>query len=284
MYEKTIRYLEEKAQRSEQMRKPMKSHRDHARGGSNRVRVTGYNRSNTDGRNPYGSKGGYVVSSRGRGRGRDYNMGEDYARNGRMMSGNRDRAMQGNDYAYNRDYAEYNRGQSNRDYAEYDMGRNSMGYEQSRQYDRDYGYEEDGHYGRTYYPIEAMGTFNGYYGMGEEDYADYNYMDGNTKLSSKDIKKWEKELENADGTKGKKWDADQIRQVAQQHGIRFEEYSPELLTAVANSLYSDYCKVLGADMVLYVKLAKAFLEDDDFEGTPEEKAMLYYKCIVSKDD
>jgi hypothetical protein len=237
-----------------------------------------------DGRNPYGSAGGYI--SRTRPRGRDRAMSGDMAR-GRGGRGNRDYAdyNYGNDMARGgrNDYAEYNRGQDSRDYAEYDMGRNSMDYEQSRQYDRDYGYEEDGHYGRTYYPIEAMGTFNGYYGMGEEDYGEYS-RDGGAKLSSKDIKKWEKELENADGTKGKKWDADQIRQVAQQNNIRFEEYSPELLTAVANMLYSDYCKVLGADMVLYVKLAKAFLEDDDFEGEPEEKAMLYYKCIVSKDD
>lgn len=249
-----------------------------------------------DGRNPYGSAGGYITRTRprgrdramnedmargGRGRGRDYNMGEDYARNGRMMSmGGRDRAMQGNDYTYGNDYAEYNRGQSNRDYAEYDMGRNSMDYEQSRQSGRDYADMEDGHYG-NYRPVEAMGYFNGYYDMG----SDYEMgRDGAYKLSSKDIKKWEKGLENADGTKGKKWDTDQIRQVAQQHGIRFEEYSPELLTAVANMLYSDYCKVLGADMMLYVKMAKAFLEDDDFEGEPEEKAMLYYKCIVSKDD
>lgn len=240
-----------------------------------------------DGRNPYGSRGGYISRTRprgrdrasedmARGRGRDYNMGEDYARNGRMMSmGN-----SGNDYAYNSDYAEYNRGQSNRDYAEHDMGRYSMDYEQSGQYDGNYGYEQDGHYS-NYRPIEAMGYFNGYYDMG----SDYDMRrDGTAKLSSKDIKKWEKELENADGTKGKKWDTDQIRQVAQQHGIRFEEYSPELLTAVANMLYSDYCKVLGADIMLYTKLAKAFLEDDDFDGEPEEKAMLYYKCIVSKDD
>lgn len=205
-------------------------------------------RSMRDGRNPYGSAGGYI--SRTRPRNRDRAMNEDMARG---------------------------RG---RDYAEYDMGRTSMDYEQSGQYDRDYGYEQDGHYG-NYRPVEAMGYFNGYYDMG----SDYDMRrDGTAKLSSKDIKKWEKELENADGTKGKKWDTDQIRQVAQQHGIRFEEYSPELLTAVTNMLYSDYCKVLGADMVMYVKLAKAWLEDDDFEGEPEEKAMLYYKCIVSKDD
>lgn len=235
-----------------------------------------------DGRNPYGSAGGYISRTRprgrdrasedmarGRGRGRDYNMEQDYARNGRMMSGNR-----GNDYAYDNDYAEYGRGQYNRDYAYNDNESGNMGGQQYRQYDGNYEYEEDGHYG-NYRPIEAMGYFNGYYDMGN----DYG-----AKLSSKDIKKWEKELENADGTKGKKWDVDQIRQIAQQQGIKFDEYRPETLTAIANMLYSDYCKVLGADIMLYTKMAKAFLEDDDFEGEPEEKAMLYYKCIVSKDD
>jgi hypothetical protein len=227
-----------------------------------------------DGRNPYGSRGGYVDSRRGR----DYNM-DSMARGSR---GGRDYGdyNYGNDMSRGRnDYAEYNRGQDSRDYAEHNMGRSSMDYEQSGQYNRDYADVEDGQYG-NYRPVEAMGYFNGYYDMG----SDYDMRDGASKLSSKDIKKWEKNLENADGTKGKKWDAEQIRQVAQQHGIRFEEYSPELLTAVANSLYSDYCKVLGADMMIYVKMAKAFLEDDDFDGEPEEKAMLYYKCIVSKDD
>lgn len=261
-------------------------------------------RGGRDGRNPYGSRGGYVVSSRGRGRGRDIAMNEmDYARGGRGRG--RDRSMSGSDYDYARsgrmdynmgsdmargrnDYAEYNRGQNNRDYADYDMARNSMDYEQSRQSGRDYGYMEDGHYGRTYYPIEAMGTFNGYYGMGEQDYGyDYGYdyrYDGAAKLSSKEIKKWEKDLENADGTKGKKFDTEKVMHAAQQMNIKFDEYSPELLSAITNMMYSDYCKVLGGDLMIYVKLAKAFLEDDDFEGEPEEKAMLYYKCIVSKDE
>lgn len=238
-----------------------------------------------DYRNPYGSAGGYISRTRprgrdrasedmarGRGRGRDYNMG-DYARGGRSDYN------YGNDFARN-DYAERGGQSDYRDYAEYDYAGSDMARQQSGQYSGDYGYEQDGHYG-NYRPVEAMGYFNGYYDMG----SDYDMRrDGTAKLSSKDIKKWEKELENADGTKGKKWDIDQIRQVAQQQGIRFDEYSPELLTAVTNMLYSDYCKVLGGDMMLYVKLAKAWLEDDDFEGEPEEKAMLYYKCIVAKDD
>lgn len=31
-------------------------------------------------------------------------------------------------------------------------------------------------------------------------------------------------------------------------------------------------------------LAKNFLDDKDFDGDGKEKLMLYYKCIVEKDD
>ena len=212
-----------------------------------------------DSRNPYGSRGGYVVSDRAmndmaRGnRGRDYEM--DYAR-GSGRGGNRDYA----------DYAEYNNQRDYSDYAHGDYARYGRDYERSGQYGNDYGYG---------------------YGVGMFDYdtEDYGYgRDGAHKLSRREIKKWEKELEGADGSKGAKWQVDQVKQVAQQHGIKFDEYSPELFAVIMNALYADYCKVLGADPGMYAKLAKAWLEDDDFEGEPEEKAMLYYKCIVSKDD
>jgi hypothetical protein len=121
MYEKTIRYLEEKAHRSEQMRKPSKSNRDHARGNSNRVRVSGYNRSNTDGRNPYGSKGGYVRENARISRN---NMNNDYRMNDRRMRDRNydydDEEEMMEDEAYY-DYADYN------DYAEEDM---MKGYEE----------------------------------------------------------------------------------------------------------------------------------------------------------
>ena len=54
-----------------------------------------------DGRNPYGSRGGYVVNSRGRGRDRaemdygmdyDMNYGMDYARNYTSQGGNQNRS------------------------------------------------------------------------------------------------------------------------------------------------------------------------------------------------
>lgn len=223
--------------------------------------------SRRDGRNPYGSRGGYVDSRSGR----DYRDREDmrYDRNYRQDM------RSGNDYRGRNDYAEYDSRQDYRDYAEHDMQSDYMDYEQRRQYDRDYADMRGSRSG--YRPVEAMGYFSGY--AGGQD-----YYDGHNKLSKKDIKKWEKSLENADGTRGKKYEVEQIEQVAKQHGIRFEEYSPEVFTMVVNMMYADYCKVLGSDMMIYVKLAKAFLEDDDFDGEPEEKIMLYYKCIVEKDD
>ena len=224
-----------------------------------------------DMRNPYGSRGGYVVSDRAmedmaRGRGgnrggrsrdygNDYNRGSDYAGNYEMG--------RGRDYA---DYAEYDSRQDYNDYARGDYARYGRDYEQGGQYGNDGGYG----YG--------VGMFD----YDTEDYARYG-RDGHNKLSRREIKKWEKGLENADGTKGPKWQVDQIKQIAQQQGIKFDEYSPELFAVVMNALYSDYSKVF-TDPIMYAKLTRAWLEDDDFDGEPEEKAMLYYKCIVAKDD
>ena len=218
-----------------------------------------------DRRNPYGSRGGYVMSDRAM---NDMGRGRDYAE----------------DMARGRDYADYARGGGrggNRDYADY------AEYD-SRQDYRDYARRDYADYGRDYEQGGQYGNDGGYgYGLGMFDYntQDYGYgRDGAHKLSRREIKKWEKDLEGADGTKGPKWQMEQVKQVAQQHGIKFDEYSPETFTAVMNALYADYCKVLGADPAMYAKLTKAWLEDDDFDGEPEEKAMLYYKCIVSKDD
>lgn len=209
---------------------------------------------NRDERNPYGSQGGYVVSGRDRESG--YNMGNDY--------------NHGMDYGRGNDYRDYWNGE---DYARSGQGSGRGNQGGSNQGGRDGGYG----YG--------VGMFD----YNTEDYADYGYdmargrgRDGHMKLSSKDIKKWGRELENADGTRGQKWQVEQVKQIAQQQGIRFEEYSPEILTAVANMLYSIDCKVLGSEPTMYVKLAKSWLEDDNFDGEPEEKAMLYYKVFVEK--
>ncbi len=175
-----------------------------------------------DGRNPYGSRGGYVVNSR------------------------RDRAMDYNDYrnddmAYDREY----------DSRQYDMEYSQPDYRYDRrrnEYDRRYDY----------------------------DYNDYAPM----RLTRKEIKSWERNLESADGTKGKKFSLEQIMPIAQQMNIKFEDFSEDDLCMAVNMLYSDFCPALGSDLTLYIKLAKLFFEDDDSDSTGAEKLARYYHKVV----
>jgi len=200
-----------------------------------------------DMRNPYGSRGGYVVSDK-----RGYSSTDR----------NSDR--------------EYNSSNYDRNYYGHDYESGSRGYEYDREYNRDnanYGYD------MNYYPVRRSGYFNyNTYGgdmRGGRDYASNDY-----KLTPTEIRKWDKELKN----EGAPFSVDQVRQVAQQHGIRFDEFTPELLTAVANMMFTDYKDTVKGDISMFVKLAKDFLCDDDFDGEPEEKAYLYYTAIVNKDD
>lgn len=126
------------------------------------------------------------------------------------------------------------------------------------------------------------------------DYADYE-MDGHhpsglMRLKKKDFKEWEKNLENADGTKGKHFEAEQIKHMAEQLGIKYRDYDEKELCMAANMLYSDYCAVLknvlppDKELIGYVKLAQAWLEDPDASVEGSEKLALYYWCIVSDEE
>ena len=188
-----------------------------------------------DGRNPYGSRGGYVTSrSPRRDRGMDYGMPKGDYRRGAMPP------MR--DYGMRRDYPEM------------------------RDYD-DYGYDND----YRMYDDYAMNDY------GKSEYG---------KLSHEDIEKWKKHLENQDGTKGEHFKKEHITQAARQIGVNPEEYGNEhIFGLVMNMMYADYCGVarkFGLDRPdFYAELAKAFLNDKDFEGEPEEKVWLYYQCIAA---
>lgn len=202
---------------------------------------------------------------------------------------------------------------TNRDYASEDYARKAMDYaRRAMDYARrntdmrlsdPIGTEPE-------YPQEMMwdskqgvkGT--GPYGIGgsrrNRDYRDYDddydyEMDGHhpsglMKLKKKDFKEWEKNLENADGTKGKHFEPDQIKHMAEQLGIKYREYDEKDLCMTANMLYSDYCAVLknvltpDKELIGYVKLAQAWLEDPDASVEGSEKLALYYWCIVSDEE
>lgn len=106
------------------------------------------------------------------------------------------------------------------------------------------------------------------------------------KLKSNDIKTWEKNLINADGTKGKHFDMHQVQEAARKLNIRFDKYTEEEFCMTMNMLYSDFCEVCRAmvspdkEAWCYAKMAQAWLEDDD-GPEPSEKLALYYHCIAS---
>lgn len=276
-------------------------------------------RARRDGRNPYGSAGGYVSSRRGRdGLMMDdmrrynqdpsaYNLGDmtrqnreiehdpympyDYARGG--SQGGR-----GSDSRGGRDRAgrDYERGYSNRDYG---TGQPYAGvddfYEQN---DMARG-RRDGHYGmqgQMYYPIEAMGTFNGYYGMPEQDYArggrrgygyDYDYAgDYGENLTMQELERWNKKLMQEVEEKDKQFfSKENVKKKAQEMGVKFDKFNEEEFYLTALMMYTDYCKTLGtANMDTYLRLAKDWLEDKDVSVKGGEKLAVYHDCIVQGDD
>lgn len=245
-----------------------------------------------------------------------YGYPMDFARGGRRMgrrgSRGRDRAM-GEDYA-RREYLGSNSGQydsARGDYAysQQDMARGRRDYESGRQSDMGYDYADmrmrDGHYpmneGKTYYPIEAMGTFNGYYGMPEQDYArggrDYGYSrmgydyagDYGETLTKEELEHWHKKLLKEVEEKDKQFfQKETLAQKARQMGVQMKGYNEDELAVATLMVYTDYCKTIkplvGANMDIYLKLARDWLEDEDTAVKGGEKLAIYYDCIVEGED
>ena len=248
-----------------------------------------------DGRNPYGSEGGYVVSSRGRGRGRgrrgdramqDYG---DMARSGRGMQGGRGRDM-GYDMA---------RGDSRADYRSYDMRGRDMHHPQE--------------HGSTYYPIQAMGTFEGYYGMpNQQDYArggrrdygydmgnnynrqymdygysrydyGYDYGQGDERLSEEELEHWCKKLKGQlDDREKQMFSKEMITQKAKQMGKEMKGFSEKELECCVIMLYLDYKKDIGTNVDLFIKMAFSFMNDEDSEVKGSEKLALYHDLVMGE--
>ncbi len=232
-------------------------------------------RGGRDGRNPYGSRGGYVTSRDPRGRRDRGDYGDD------------DMDYRGGNYDghYNREYEQYPY-EEMRGSFEYDR----QYYDGNRPYDmRDYrGGRYD--YGDDY---DDYGDYRGrrrnsrgqYMRDGRRDYGD----DDMTMLSKRDVKDWEEDMENNDGSRGFHFSKEQAEQAAMQIGFDPKSLGDEHSFWVAMNLeYSDGCltaKKFGVDRPEYFaeKAKEALTKDKDFEGKGAEKLFLYYKFIASKD-
>ena len=196
-----------------------------------------------------------------------------------------------------------------RDYGE-DMARGMRG---GRGRGRsDYGdYEMDGHYpeahGSTYYPIQAMGTFEGYYGMPEQsdygmnyrrygggydmrgrgrgrdygyDYGD-DYGDYGETLSDKELEEWNRKLlGQLDEREKQMFSKDAIMQKAKSMGKKMEGFGEKELYTTVLMLLTDYKMTLPANPDVYIKLAYDFLNDQDSKLKGADKLCVYYDEVV----
>jgi hypothetical protein len=153
--------------------------------------------------------------------------------------------------------------------------------------------EHDGRrgvYGTGRYGVGGRDHGEDYRGDMRGDYrGDYHGDEEEMSLSKSDMKRWKKMLKNGDGTTGEHFPEDQLREASRQIGARFEKYDEADLCMAANMLYSDLCEALrpiipkDKETVIYAKLAKCWLEDEDGpQGS--EKLALYFFCIVDDDE
>lgn len=177
-----------------------------------------------DGRNPYGSRGGYVTSRRPRGRDRMYyddrTMGGDGGYYEGTFRGQTDRNM----------YDRYDRMHDNFDDRNMDM-------------DMDYAQRV---------------------------------------LNDTELNEWKMNLMSHINDSSKSMLSDEaIVRKAREMGVMFDKYSELELIVATLMMYTDYCKVVGkGSFDKYVKMADAFLCDEDAAVWGGEKLAVYHDCIV----
>lgn len=229
-----------------------------------------------DGRNPYGSRGGYISSRDPRDRASyDRNNYEEDGRQG--VKGTGRYGMGGSRYDRNSGYGEdYARG--NRDYAG------------ERQYDgHHYPFMVEGEFGMYDYPrvnpyeYEMMMDYarGGRGSRGSRDRASYDYDSGDY-LSDEELYRWAEKLKQETDEKGKAFfSKENIKKKAEEMGIKFDKFTFEEFYVAVLMVYTDYCKTIGnANMNIYLALAKDWLCDEDVDVKYGEKLATYYDYVV----
>ena len=199
-----------------------------------------------DGRNPYGSRGGYVTSRDPRRRDRMGRM-EDY------------------NYSRGRDY-EY----EGPEYPNRDMAMRRDGHYYPFEITGKMGYEEE--------------MFDPYYQDMMHDYARGRGRDyaGAEMLSNRELMDWSQKLMKEVEEKDKAFfKYENIEKKAKDMGIQFDKFTFDEFYLVCLMTYTDYCKTLGtANMDIYLRLAKDWLCDEDVSMRYSEKLSTYYDTVV----
>ena len=193
---------------------------------------------------------------------RDWEYDREDGRGGRDM---RDRAMD------RMDRNDYRRRGANGRYM-----RDRYDRADSRDYADRRHYEDDESYYRDYRAYRSSNDSHG--------------REPRLRLPKEDMKRWGEMLRNADGTRGMHFDKRMLMERIKHMGEP-EGYTEDDLCMAANMLYSDYCAVLESHVSrdpekeadFYLKMAKAFLEDEDAPDGSAKLAM-YFFCIADSEE
>lgn len=168
----------------------------------------------------------------------------------------------------------------------------------------------DGHHypqsqGSTYYPIQAMGTFEGYYGMPQEDYGrgrdygydmrgrrdygydyGYDYGDyGEEALSKEELKEWEHKLMGElDEREKQMFKKEVIIPKFKQMGIEMKDFTEDELYVFTLAKYLDHKHSIGQNPDLAIKIAKDNLCDQDIAYQGSMYLMKYFDTFVEPRD
>lgn len=250
MYDRRNAYLERRTQDMARGRGRDYANRSRAGNGYLNDAEIQYQMGMRDGRNPYGSRGGYVVSDR----------------------------SNGNDYAmdYRNDYAKHNSGYDYRGNSDYRGQDYARGGQYDREYHRPMGYEMNGY--AMINPDYARGNrvrdYNYDYGRDyERDYADME------KEYHEELKKWIEKLQKQDRIRVSK---DQVLRQAKNMNIKFDEFTEEEFYATYLMVISDFPNVTN-DYNVYVGMAKNWLLDKDAKLQGSDKLCTYmYEIVLGK--
>ena len=151
--------------------------------------------------------------------------------------------------------------------------------------------------GRRDYADRRRGGRDRYEDDDERDYRAYSGSNDRRghepklKLPKEDMRRWGEMLINADGSEGMHFEKKMLRERIRQMDDDMEGYTEDDLCMAANMLYSDYCEVLRPyiprepekEADFYVKMAKAFLDDEDAPDGSAKLAM-YFFCIADVEE
>lgn len=156
-------------------------------------------------------------------------------------------------------------------------GRRDMNYRdmERRDYRSDYRREED--YRNDYendYKRGVKGT--GFYGRDYENGDMQDYYDREMDFMDDKMESLKRKLEEKDKFRMTK---NQVISQARSNGAKFNEYDEDEFYLTYLMMCCDY-KDVSNDPMMFIKMAKAFLEDDDIAVSPSEKLSIYIDKIV----